>query len=184
MSDEGDKGAGWTTMKIDPEIFQELGVRDPEETKREMAISKRVRQVRKELKDKPDDIALQLELGRLFIDGGEFDEATKQLKQVISRDNQNGPAYKLLGTAYAMCNHEDESIRELTRASELLPEDSEVHLNLGGVFMLQDMYESAARCFRKVVEIDPMDRLGYANLAAAYDVDKKYDEEIQVSRKF
>ncbi|SVC67207.1 uncharacterized protein METZ01_LOCUS320061, partial [marine metagenome] len=158
MGAEGDKGAGWTTMKIDPEIFQELGVRDPEETKREMAISKRVRQVRKELKDKPDDIDLQLELGRLFIDGGELDEATKQLKQIISRDNQNGPAYKLLGTAYAMCNHEDEAIRELTRASELLPDDSEVHLNLGGVFMLQDMYESAARCFRKVVEIDPMDR--------------------------
>ncbi len=33
MGAEGDKGAGWTTMKIDPEIFQELGVRDPEETK-------------------------------------------------------------------------------------------------------------------------------------------------------
>ena len=65
MGAEGDKGAGWTTMKIDPEIFQELGVRDPEETKREVAISKRARQVRKELKDKPDDIDLQLELGRL-----------------------------------------------------------------------------------------------------------------------
>ena len=35
MGAEGDKGAGWTTMKIDPEIFQELGVRDPE---RDMAI--------------------------------------------------------------------------------------------------------------------------------------------------
>ena len=70
-----DKGAGWTTMKIDPEIFQELGVRDPEETKREMAISKRVRQVRKELKSDPDNAELQLELGSLFIDGGEFEDA-------------------------------------------------------------------------------------------------------------
>ena len=65
-----DKGAGWTTMKIDPEIFQELGVRDPEETKREMAISKRVRQVRKELKSDSNNVDLQLELGSLFIDGG------------------------------------------------------------------------------------------------------------------
>ena len=95
-AEEGKGGPGWTTMKIDPEIFEELGVRDPEEIKREMEISKRVRQVRKELKDKPDDIELQLELGRLFIDGGELDDATKQLKQVISRDNQNGLAYKLL----------------------------------------------------------------------------------------
>ena len=124
---EDSKGPGWTTMKIDPEIFEELGVRDPEETKREMAISKRVRQVRKELKDDPDNIDLQQELGRLFIDGGELDEAIKQLKQIISRDNQNGLSYKLLGTAYAMSNHEDEAIRELTRASELLPEDPEVH---------------------------------------------------------
>ncbi|SVC88748.1 uncharacterized protein METZ01_LOCUS341602, partial [marine metagenome] len=108
-AEEGKGGPGWTTMKIDPEIFEELGVRDPEEIKREMEISKRVRQVRKELKDKPDDVELQLELGRLFIDGGELDDATKQLKQVISRDNQNGLAYKLLGTAYAMSNHEDEA---------------------------------------------------------------------------
>ena len=82
-----DKGAGWTTMKIDPEIFQELGVRDPEETKREMAISKRVRQVRKELKSDPDNLDLQLELGSLFIDGGEFEDAIKQLKQIISHNN-------------------------------------------------------------------------------------------------
>ncbi|SVD68687.1 uncharacterized protein METZ01_LOCUS421541, partial [marine metagenome] len=128
---ESSKGPGWTTMKIDPEIFEELGVRDPEETKREMAISKRARQVRKELKDDPKNIDLQLELGRLFIDGGELDEAIKQLKQIIGRDSQSGLAYKLLGTAYAMANHEDEAIRELTRASELFSEDPEVHLNLG-----------------------------------------------------
>ena len=35
------KPTDWITMKIDPEIFEELGVRDPEETKREMAISKK-----------------------------------------------------------------------------------------------------------------------------------------------
>ena len=176
MSAEEGKGGpgGWTTMKIDPEIFRGTGCTRPRRTQtRDGVFLKRVRQVRKELKDNPDNIDLQLELGRLFIDGGELGEATKQLKQVTSRDNQNGLAYKLLGTAYAMFNHEDEAIRELTRASEILPEDPEVHLNLGGVFMLQDMYESAARCFRKVVEIDPMDRLGYANLAAAYDMDKK-----------
>ena len=80
MGAEGGKEGGWTTMKIDPEIFEELGVRDPEETKREMAISKRVRQVRKELKGDPDNVELQLELGRLFIDGGEFEEAVKQFR--------------------------------------------------------------------------------------------------------
>ncbi|SVE48889.1 uncharacterized protein METZ01_LOCUS501743, partial [marine metagenome] len=90
MSAAGGKEGGWTTMKIDPEIFEELGVRDPEETKREMAISKRVRQVRKELKSDPDNIELHLELGRLFIDGAEFEEAIKQLRQIIARDNQNG----------------------------------------------------------------------------------------------
>ena len=143
MSAEEGKGGpgGWTTMKIDPEIFEELGVRDPEELKREMAISKRIRQVRKELKDNPDSVELQLELGRLFIDGGDLDEATKQLKQIITRDSKNASAYKLLGTAYAMSNHEDEAIRELTRASELLPNDSEIHLNLGAfIHILEHEY--------------------------------------------
>ncbi len=172
MSAQGGKPTDWITCKIHPEIFEELGVRDPEETKREMAIAKRVRQVRKELKDTPDNVDLQLELGRLFIDGREFDEAIKQLKQIIGRDNKNGLAYKLLGTVYGMCNHEDEAIRELGRAAELMEDDPEVHLNLGGVFMLKDMFENAAQCFEKAVELDPTEYLGYANLAAAYDMQK------------
>ena len=73
------KPTDWITMKIDPEIFEELGVRDPEETKREMAISKKTRQVRKELKTDPDNVDLQLELATLMIDGCNYDEAIKQL---------------------------------------------------------------------------------------------------------
>ncbi|KMP10455.1 hypothetical protein UR09_00550 [Candidatus Nitromaritima sp. SCGC AAA799-A02] len=183
MSGEGSKPTDWVTMKIDPEIFEELGVRDPEETKREMAISKRVRQVRKELEKDPNNVELQLELASLYIDGREFDDAVTLLKQIISRDNQNGRAYKLLGTAYGMCNHEEEAIHELSRAAELIKDDPEIHFNLGGVFMLKDMYENASRCFKNVIELDPMDTMGYANLAASYDMQKKFDEEILVLKK-
>ena len=42
---QADKPTDWITMKIDPEIFEELGVRDPEVTKREMAISKKTRHI-------------------------------------------------------------------------------------------------------------------------------------------
>ena len=76
------KPTDWITMKIDPEIFEELGVRDPEETKREMAISKKSRQVRKELKTDPDNLELQLELATLLIDGCNYEEAIQQRKLI------------------------------------------------------------------------------------------------------
>ncbi|NIQ02397.1 MAG: tetratricopeptide repeat protein, partial [Nitrospinaceae bacterium] len=77
-------------------------------------------------------------------------------------------------------NHEDEAIIELNRATELDPDDPEVFFNLGGVYMLKDCFENATRCFERVIEINPTDTTGYANLAAAYDMQQMYDEEISV----
>ena len=52
------KTPDWVTMKIHPEIFEELGVRDPEEIKRETAIVKKTRQVQKELRNDPENLDL------------------------------------------------------------------------------------------------------------------------------
>ena len=101
------KPTDWVTMKVDPEIFEELGVRDPEETKREMAISKKSRQVRKELKADPDNLELQLELATLLIDGCNYEEAIKQLKLIRNKDPKNPRLYKLMGTAYVLFNHDE-----------------------------------------------------------------------------
>ena len=119
------KPTDWVTMKVDPEIFEELGVRDPEETKREMAISKKSRQVRKELKADPDNLELQLELATLLIDGCNYEEAIKQLKLIQNKDPKNPRLYKLLGTAYVLFNHEEEALIELNRAHELDRNDSD-----------------------------------------------------------
>ena len=79
---QADKPTDWITMKIEPEIFEELGVRDPEETKREMAITKKTRQVRKELKTDPDNQELLLELATLMIDGCNYEEAIKLINDL------------------------------------------------------------------------------------------------------
>ena len=88
MSEKGNS-SDFVTMKIDPEIFEELGVRDPEELKREMAITKKVRQVKKELKTDPDNLDLLVELSTLYMDGGEYEDATKMLRNVLNKDNKN-----------------------------------------------------------------------------------------------
>ena len=177
------KPTDWITMKIDPEIFEELGVRDPEETKREMAISKKSRQVRKELKTDPDNVDLQLELATLMIDGCNYDEAIKQLQVIRNKAPKNPRVYKLLGTAFVLFNHEEEGLIELNRAHELDREDPETLFNLGGVYLLRDMYGNAADAFEKAIKIDPTDTTGYANLAAAYGMLKAYDKEIMALKK-
>ena len=90
MGDAG-KPTDWITMKIDPEIFEELGVRDPEETKREMAITKKTRQVSKELKADPDNLDLQIEqyhclaVRRWYERRTRCDAETKMLRCLTSR---------------------------------------------------------------------------------------------------
>lgn len=182
MADAG-KPTDWIKMKIDPEIFEELGVRDPEETKREMAITKKTRQVNKELKADPDNLDLQVELATLMIDGASYEDAIKMLMAIRNKRPKDSKIYKLLGTAYVLFNHEEEALIELNRACELDPSDAENHFNLGGLYLLRDMYSNAANSFEKVIELDPTDTTAYANLAAAYDMLKLYDKEIVSLRK-
>ena len=96
---QADKPTDWITMKIEPEIFEELGVRDPEETKRDLAITRKTRQIRKELKTDPDNQELLLELATLMIDGCNYEEAIKQLITLRNKNTKNARVYKLLGTA-------------------------------------------------------------------------------------
>ena len=134
MPDEKSKNTPpeYTTMKIDPEIFEELGVRDPEQIKLETKIMKETRKLKKELKKDTDNVEKQVELATLYVDGGDYEEAIKMLKTIVSRDNKNFKAYKVLGTAYVLFNHEDEAIREMNRAAELDPDDPEIHSTVGG----------------------------------------------------
>ncbi len=170
MTEEKGDPSDWVKLKIDPAIFEEMGVRDPEEVKRENLIRQKVRQTRKELESDPDNLDKQIDLATLYIDGGNYEDAIKALKTVTSKDNKNARACKALGSAYALFKHEDEAIRELKRAAELDPNDAETHFNLGGVYMLKDLYNSAVTEFQRVIELTPDDPIAYANLAAACDV--------------
>ena len=82
------KQSDYITMKIDPEIFEELGVRDPEQIKLETAIMKKTRQLKKELRTDPDNLDKQIELSCLYIDGGNYEDAIKGLRQVINKDSK------------------------------------------------------------------------------------------------
>ena len=137
---ESKKQSDLITMKIHPEIWDELGVRDPEQIKLETAIMKKTRQIKKELRTDPDNLDKQVELGTLYIDGGNYEDAIKMVRAVVSKDPKHARARKVLGTGYALSNQEDEAIRELNRAIELDPDDVETHFNLGGVYMLQDSF--------------------------------------------
>ena len=72
MAEEKGSATDWITMKIEPYIFEELGVRDPEQIKLETKIMKKVRQVNKELKDDPKNSDKLNELATYYIDGGNY----------------------------------------------------------------------------------------------------------------
>ena len=67
----------YVSMKIHPDIFEELGVRDPEQIKRETKIMKETRKIIKALKVEPDNLEMKIDLATLYVDGGNYEQAIK-----------------------------------------------------------------------------------------------------------
>jgi len=123
----------------------------PEEKKYTQA---ELKQLQQKTKQNPNDINLQIKLGKAYIDQAQYEKADDILKNVIQKDSTNVKAYKLLieavnglaGKGYDQTIYEDQSYRtrlvfeigKLTdKAIALAPDDIALRLNRGitGIMM-------------------------------------------------
>lgn len=79
----------------------------------------------------------------------------------------------------------DMTLELLTKITELFPEDKEAYYQLGRAYVrYKGNVQEGIRYYRKAIEIDPLYKLAYNNLAYAYDVVGDLDQSIWAINKY
>lgn len=104
------------------------------------------------------------ERSQLFslFNAGRYGEMESLARRLIERYPESGLAWK--GLSVALQAQGKEAMAELRRAAELLPEDADVHNNLGNALRNAGRFEAAQASYRRALEINPDFADAYNNL--------------------
>lgn len=123
-----------------------------------------------------------LELGSVYIDERQPEQAIGELRQAVKLDRRNADAWEKLGLAYMAKGAPDEARGALKRAVKLRPDDAQTLNNYGLVLMesgrLDDAIEAFEHAMADLTYRKPaivLNNLGYAYLQA-----KRLDDAIRV----
>ncbi len=111
---------------------------------------------------KPGFAAALFYLGEIAFNGAGYDKAVKLFKEALRNDGRlTGPNYRL--AEYALMKGKKESARvHLVSELELAPEDTNILVSIGSMFIEVGDLDYAMHCLLKVIDID------YANADAYY----------------
>lgn len=120
-----------------------------------MAIS-----LEEKLKTNPVDVESRIELGRIYLSEDYIEDAVSEFEKALSIDSQHIQAYLLLSLALQRRPNPDLSraVGLLEKASQIAPDNADVHLNLAQVYDKLKEEEKAITEFNKTIELsnDPV----------------------------
>lgn len=120
-------------------------------------------------------------LGAIYLRRGEPGQALWYFKRAVGKRPQNARARYNYGLALSKLHRRDESVKELTLASELDPTDAEIHFALGVVLLEMGRVEEAEQAFQEVLRLDPKHEDAEHNLRLIDELRRRAREgEIQV----
>ena len=119
------------------------------------------------LRLKPVYLAVELDLGPLYLDEGAWDKAVEQLKRAAALDPEDaGTAYNL-GYAYDQKGNPDTAILEYRKAKELDPTRFDARQNLGHDLLETGQPAAAVKEFRELESMFPSASVCHDCLGAA-----------------
>jgi Tfp pilus assembly protein PilF len=104
-----------------------------------------------------------------LLQAGRYEELERRARELTALDPASGGAWKALGVSLAL--QQRDALPALQRAAELLPEDAEVHANLGTGLLGAGRYAEAIASLRRALEIRPEDADAHSNLGNALRAD-------------
>lgn len=136
-----------------------------------------IEEYKEALKHDPNSSEILSRLASLYVQTDQIDEAIQETKMAIAKNPDNIEAHKMLGQIYMQRMYGNEpSPEDLKNASaefqevyRLDPEDDDVMLSLGQLYMQQDDFEHAAGYLSRYLERNPTSSSATLSLASAYD---------------
>ncbi|SDE00586.1 tetratricopeptide repeat protein [Paraburkholderia lycopersici] len=111
--------------------------------------------VRRAVALRPDDAALQLNLGNALKALGELDGAIERFRNALTLAPAFALAHYNLGNAYAAIGRHEDAMYAFSHAVRLQPGDASSHNNLGNALHALGRHGEAADSFRRALKIRP-----------------------------
>src|SRR5215471_19008194 len=123
--------------------------------------------------------ARHLERGDKYAARVQYREATLEYRNVLRYEANNARAIRQLGLAYYHLGEFGYAYRYLLKAQELTPNDLDVRLKLGAMYLLGGKTEEARQEANFVLEREPKNLDGLALLAGVASSSEEVDAAIQ-----
>jgi tetratricopeptide (TPR) repeat protein len=116
----------------------------------------RVAQLKAEADRDPRNAAIRVQLGNLFFDSEQFQDAARWYTAALDIDPRQVNVSTDLGIAYYYTNQPDKALEQFDKSLAIDPTHSKTLLNIGVVraFGKQDL-QGAARAWERVIEVAP-----------------------------
>ncbi len=111
--------------------------------------------VRRAVDLRPDDAALQLNLGNALKALGQLEAAVERFRNALTLSPAFALAHYNLGNAYAVLGRHEDAMFSFGHAVRLQPGDASSHNNLGNAYHALGRYTEAVDSFRRALKIRP-----------------------------
>ena len=119
------------------------------------------------------------ELGVLYKENSNFDEAANAFKKSIELNPKNSMAFYELGIVYEKQDNYDDAVMNYTESLKI-KEDSEAFQNLGVCYLKKGMFKESYTKLVKAMLLNPNNYTIYNNLGALFEKQANYDSAVQV----
>lgn len=110
----------------------------------------------------------KLKQGRRLLRAGDFESAVDILRQFTAENPDDAPAFEALGTACFAIGDNDGALKAFQRASQLVPQESRVFVNLGAVHNRRREFKQALDVLRKALAKNRKSADAYYNMGLAH----------------
>jgi eukaryotic-like serine/threonine-protein kinase len=141
------------------------------------------RAVERALEGDPQSIDVNVTLGDLRRQTGQYPEAVAAYMRVLSQQPNNADAVLGLAETYRSSGDFKNAEAQYQRAIALQPNYWGGYSKLGGFYYARSRYQEAIQQFKKVIDLVPDSERGYNNLGGIYQRIGRYDEAIEVFQR-
>jgi tetratricopeptide (TPR) repeat protein len=134
--------------------------------------------VRRAVNLRPEDAALQLNLGNALKALGQIDDAIEQFRNALTLAPSFPMAHYNLGNAYASVGRHEDAADAFEKSLRLQPDDASSHNNLGNALHALGRHTEAIASFQRALELRPGHAGALNNLGMSLNALERADEAI------
>ncbi len=110
-----------------------------------------------EYRAEPSDISLLIEMGDMFLEHRQFDQALQKFRQTIELDPENGHAHTCLGDVFSQLQRDDEALATYEMALRFDDASPAVLFKIATTLMNRGHFREARSRLQQVLELQPLD---------------------------